>query len=106
MLLHIPHCTRRDFFETLQQCVDLGFDREDVESVAAMCDKSPDNLLSWPLDFIKHIKRRKEWLIDSQLVAASYLFELVFDLCLDVQTNVSQNPGFEKYLQISNTGGN
>ena len=46
------------------------------------------------------ISRSLVKLEDAKLNAAAFLWELVFDLCIDPRDNISESPGFEKYLQV------
>ena len=55
-------------------------------------------MVYWPDYMIEFIKRTKEDLRVSQLICCAYLFELIFDLCIPESDNVSDSPGFEKYI--------
>lgn len=64
-----------------------------------LCNRSSDStMVYWPDYMIEFIKRTKEDLRVSQLICCAYLFELIFDLCIPESDNVSDSPGFEKYI--------
>ena len=90
---------RRGVFEKLGHYVGFGFDRQQQAAVAAICDVSRSGLFVWPKATLDCIKRANETRANSQLKCISYLWELVFDLCLG-PANVSESPGFESYLRI------
>ena len=64
-----------------------------------LCNRSSDTtMVYWPDYMIEFIKRTKEDLRVSQLICCAYLVELIFDLCIPKGDNVSDSPGFEKYI--------
>ena len=94
------HSGRRGFFQHLGHFVGLGFDRSDAAVVARICATGDNSLFHWPASVLAHIRRDGETQQQSQLKCVSYLWELVFDLCLSPQDNMSDSPGFEPYLGI------
>ena len=69
--------------------------------MARICATGDNSLFHWPASVLAHIPRRDgETQQQSQLKCVSYLWELVFDLCLSPQDNMSDSPGFEPYLGI------
>jgi len=89
------------FFEDLGYYVGLAFDRSNkAADVNAICCETSPSLLHWSMDFKKEIFRSLVKPEDAKLNAAAYLWELVFDLCIDPRYNVSESPGFEPYVKV------
>jgi hypothetical protein len=94
------------WWDELDQCVGLFFDRSDKAAMKALCDTNATRgLLSWrPIHMqrIRLINFRGEGITvqDKQLHMVGYLFELIFDLMIPSSTNLSTMPGFETPLGV------
>ena len=87
------------YFESLEWYLALGFDfKADSSKVAS--------LLYWSNDTLQCMQRSKSWNGATQGAESkghwcAYLIELVYDLCIDVNQNVSRGPGFEGPLGVT-----
>ena len=93
------------WWEELELVVLLGFDLKNAAATKALCDTSTtQGLLCWSAFDLTRIGgvnfRGASTLEEKQLHMAGYLFELVFDLMIARDDNVSKNPGFETPLGI------
>lgn len=97
---------QRGWWDELEQCVGLFFDRSDTAAVKALCDTNASRgLLSWRPIHMQRIrlinfKGAHDKVQDKQLHMVGYLFELIFDLMLAPSINLSQSPGFETPLGV------
>ena len=91
----------RGHFDDLTQYVGLAFDPDNSDAVDAICNTSEDGIFEWPEEMLTHLKA-DSWnaisLKKKQLNMVSFLWELFYDLALAPGSNVSQSPGFERYL--------
>ena len=88
-------------FEDLQQYCALGFNRSN-DSHKKLCSVGEDALCHWAEDVLEKVEktnfRGATSLQDKQLHVVGYLIELVYDLAISSQDNVSESPGFETPL--------
>ena len=89
----------KGYFEDLEYYVGLAFNRDNKADVEVICSETSPSLLYWSMDCKKVISRSLVKLEDAKLNAAAFLWELVFDLCIDPRDNISESPGFETYLK-------
>ena len=79
----------------------VGFDRQDEKTLAVLCDVQQQNFV-WPEPMCKALKAFK-WhdltFRNKQLQILSFLWELFYELTLSSAANVSESPGFEKFLR-------
>jgi hypothetical protein len=93
-------CGRRGWFENLQQCVALGFDRRQNGVISSLKE------IVFLFDADSKVKVGRvnfagtSSLADKQLHMVGYLCELAYDLGLGLLDNVSSNPGFETCLGV------
>jgi len=88
-------------FENLTMHIFVGFDRQDEKTLAVLCDVQQQNFV-WPEPMCKALKAFK-WhdltFRNKQLQMLSFLWELFYELTLSSAANVSESPGFEKFLR-------
>ena len=92
-------------FEELDLVVLIGFDPTDAAARKALCSTNPSHgLLSWTTAELELVDRVNFPGTTSrevkQLNLVGYLFELIFDLMIARDDNVSKSPGFETPLGI------
>lgn len=92
---------RRGYFEELSMHVLVGFDRKDEVAMQSLCD-TQKQMFVWPANICKLLHENK-WLDlnfrDKQLQMLSFLWELFYELTLSTDADVSESPGFEKFLR-------
>jgi len=94
------------WWDDLELCAGLLFDRADTAAVRALCDTNASRgLLSWRpihMNRIRAVKFRGGGVNDQdkQLHMVGYLFELIFDLMIAPKDNLSESPGFETPLGV------
>ena len=88
-------------FENLTMHIFVGFDRQDEKTLTVLCDVQQQNFV-WPEPMCKALKACK-WhdltFRNKQLQMLSFLWELFYELTLSSTANVSESPGFEKFLR-------
>ena len=79
----------------------VGFDRADENALDVLCDTKLQTFV-WPDAFCKSLKDHK-WgdltFRNKQLQMLSFLWELFYELTLSSAANVSESPGFERFLR-------
>jgi len=87
---------RRGYFEHLVHKVFFGFNRGSHFAIESILSES---LFNWSNEFVSQMnncpKLQNHTDQDRKLTAVSYLLELVGDLCIGIEANVSESPGFE-----------
>lgn len=84
------------YFQYLEMFCGMAFDRK--KDVSPICSvNSHKSLFAWSDLIMRELKKKDGSLRDNQLVAISYLWEMVDDLLLDRRHNVSVSPGFESF---------
>ena len=67
----------------------------------SICEDT-NGFMQWPKQIIEKLSKGGSTvgmdLVNAKLEMVAYFFELAYDLCLSPQDNVSQSPGFEKYI--------
>ena len=100
--LEITSTLQRGTFESLEFNVGMGFDRSNVTAVESLCNTTTDSSIFFWSDAViakvRAAKFRGASLQDKQLRMISYLLELVYDLMIAPDDNVSEKPGFETPL--------
>jgi hypothetical protein len=100
---NFSNATRRGYFNKLQQYSAISFRRSETD---ALCSTEGEGLFSWPSDMMKALKKvnfrglAADDIHGRQLEMIGYFFELVYDLSLSPEHNVSESPGFETPLGI------
>ena len=88
-------------FENLKQYCGFAIDRSNLVLITKICNPN-GQFLQWPKNILQIISKdgnvKGSELMDVQLDLVSYLFELCYDLCLSRHNNISQIPGFEKFI--------
>lgn len=89
----------------LELVILLGFDVSDDKAVSMLCETGTSKrLLFWSEGHIEKIRnvgfRGCDELHEKQLHMVGYLFELIFDLMIARDDNVSKSPGFETPLGV------
>ena len=91
----------RGNFENLQQYVGIAWNPQDQNAVNAICDATANGIFVWPEEVLAYLRADK-WnnmtMPQKQLNMVGYLLEIFYDLALSPCDNVSENPGFERYL--------
>jgi hypothetical protein len=90
-------------WDMLEQFVGLGFVYGDPDTVTALTSRdATTGLFVWSDDAMTHLENvwDGELVASKQLHMVAYLFELVYDLMLAPEENVSSSPGFERPLAI------
>ena len=92
---------RSEHFEDFVQYVGLAFDHNsDTSALTA----TTGGLFNWSNETVRGTDAMNvsscKTLRERQLVLISYLFELIYDVYISPQTNVSRDPGFESCLGI------
>ena len=91
----------RGNFENLQQYVGIGWNPQDQNAVNVICDATANGIFVWPEEVLAYLRADK-WnnmtMQQKQLNMVGYLLEIFYDLALSPGDNVSENPGFERYL--------
>jgi hypothetical protein len=89
----------RGTFQQLGQFVGVGFDGKDPKAVEALCAHDPDEgIFVWTPESIKGLEKGGNLETDKKLGLVSYLCKLVYQLCMSVDDNVSESPGFGRYV--------
>lgn len=84
------------YFENLDMYCALAFDRKD--DLSPFCpNEDDDSLFVWSRDTLKELNKRSRPLKEKQLDMLAYLWEIVYDLLLGADDNVSESPGFETF---------
>ena len=88
-------------FENLTQYSAFAIARMDKPIVKSICEDT-NGFMQWPEQIIEKLSKGGRTvgmdLVNAKLEMVAYFFELAYDLCLSHQDNVSQSPGFEKYI--------
>ena len=88
-------------FENLTQYSAFAIARMYKPILQTICEET-NGFMQWPKQTIEKLSRGGSTvgidLVNAKLEMVSYFFELAYDLCLSPQDNVSQSPGFEKYI--------
>jgi hypothetical protein len=88
-------------FENLTQYCAFPIDRSKQNLIKKICNPN-GQFLEWPTNVLQIISKdgqvKGNEFVDIQLDLVSYLFELCYDLCLSRHNNISQSPGFEKFI--------
>ena len=96
----MPTCKRGNF-ENLTQYVGMAWDPSDLNAVHAICDETENGIFEWPEAVLANLRADK-WnnmnMQQKQLNMVGYLLEIFYDMALAPGDNVSENPGFERYL--------
>ena len=96
----MPTCKRGNF-ENLTQYVGMAWDPSDLNAVHAICDTTENGIFEWPEEVLANL-RADRWnnmnMQQKQLNMVGYLLEIFYDMALAPGDNVSENPGFERYL--------
>jgi hypothetical protein len=89
------------YFENLIQFSGFAIDRTKKTLVESICEEA-NGFMRWPKNTIQRLSKdgsiRGNEMVNAKLELVAYLYELAYDLCISQQDNVSQSPGFEKYL--------
>ena len=79
----------------------FAIDRTKKTLVESICEEA-NGFMRWPKNTIQRLSKdgsiRGNEMVNAKLELVAYLYELGYDLCISQQDNVSQSPGFEKYL--------
>jgi len=90
---------RRGYFEKLEMCCALAMDTPGWD---LLCSPEATGVLVWSKTALGHIADANvpdcASLTDKLRMMASYLFELVYELCIAPEHNVSQSAGFKTPL--------
>ena len=98
--------TRRGSFCDPVQVVGIGFESTNAPGVEALCENREEGgILEWNSDAMASYYKGIGVQNTTQLALASYLFELVFKLCIAKAENVSESPGFEPCIVYTGGGG-
>lgn len=93
-----------DFFKDLDKYCGVGFNRLS-KSITLLTD-CPDlgGIVYWDDETLNHLSalnlRGNNTIIDKQLIMFGYMCELLYDVMISLNDNVSTNPGFESVLGI------
>ena len=89
-------------YEYLEVFCGMAFDRSgDVSPICSV--DAANSLFVWSDQAMRELKKKDGSIRDNQLVAMSYLWEIVDDLLLDKRHNISVSPGFESLgLRVNN----
>ena len=93
--------SKKGDFENLTMHIFVGFDRKDEQALAVLCDLQQQNFV-WPEPMCKTLKActcHDLTFRNKQLQMLSFLWELFYELTLSSTANVSESPGFEKFLR-------
>jgi len=95
---------RKGYFDNLVMYCALAFNRTD--DLSDFCPKEADeDYFVWSQGTIAELIKRSSPLEHLQLDMIAYLWELVYDLMLGKDDNVSQSPGFEALgLRVNESG--
>ena len=89
----------KGYFEHLSLHAGLVFKIGDEEAKTALCSADDKKgLLYWSPTVMSKVTK------DKQLHMVGYLFEMLYDLMIAPNANVSQSPGFESFLHIYGGG--
>ena len=95
------------WFENVTQYVGLAFDPNQQGALDTICDHSKDGIFLWPDEIMAHL-RADHWhgisMQQKQLNMVSFMWELFYELALDVRCDVSENPGFDDLARESALG--
>ena len=98
----VPKSSRRGSFQMLRMRIALAFDKNKRKHVETLCAKN-QGIFVWQdlhMQKLHRLKWKDESLIAKQLHMIAYSVELFYDLCIDVDDNISESAGFETPLGI------
>ena len=91
-----------NFFKDLKLYCGFYFNRQENTNGLTLVKES-EHLFDWSL-YINHLSmtniRGYNTLREKQLVVVDCFFELCYDICLPLNYNISNNPGFESILGV------
>ena len=86
----------KGFFDELKCVVALGFSRDSIHDVLGF--------FTWKKDILSIIQKKEiksgKPSADYKLDCVAYLFELAYELLLDADLDISENPGFESLVGL------
>lgn len=99
---------RQGYFDDLELYCGLGFDRHDKHH-SLLYDNTVDHpVFAWSDKTVSMLKTSKVGtsavplsLEGKQLIAVSYLTEVVYDICIPDDNNVSGSPGYESMGMVN-----
>ena len=91
----------RGYHDDLKMYCAMAFDRNDATACSNLCPSThhKSNLFVWTKEILEWLNKWKKGgsMVDKQLSMTAYLWEIVYNLMLPWDYNVSESPGYESF---------